>query len=97
MNPQLLLSLAMLACPIGMGLMMWWMMKGMNKEQDHPAPTHQTPGAKLAALRAQRQTLEAEIAETARIADLEAQRAELRKQLTSPQETADALTTHSGN
>lgn len=97
MNPQLLLPLAMLACPIVMGLTMWWMMKGMNKEQGHPAPTHQTPAEKLAALRAQRQTLEAEIAETARIAELEVKRAELRKQLTSPQEASGAPITHSGD
>lgn len=32
-----LLALAFLACPVGMGLMMWFMAKGMRKEPAHPS------------------------------------------------------------
>ena len=78
MNPQLLFAVAMLACPIGMGLMMWLMNKNMGSNQSHSTPKDQTAAERLAALRAQRQTLEAEIAETARIAELEAKRDALR-------------------
>ena len=35
---QLLLSLAVLACPVGMGAMMWFMMRGMGGKQAAAAP-----------------------------------------------------------
>ena len=78
MNPLLLV--AVLACPIGMGLMMWMMNKNMGSQPGHSMSGDQQPvrpAERLAALRAQRQALEAEIAETARIAELEAQRESL--------------------
>ncbi len=96
MDPRLLLPLAMLACPVGMGLVMWWMMKGSNNSQGNATSIPQTPPEKLAALRARRVALETEIAETGRIAELEAKRDELRKQLASPQEAPEAPATHSG-
>lgn len=32
---ELLLVLALLACPVGMGLMMWWMGRNMNNGQNN--------------------------------------------------------------
>ncbi|SRR5581483_2115767 len=74
---KILPLIAVLACPIGMGLMMWFMNKNMNNQGDHAKRADQTPSnsaARLTALREQRQMLEAEIAETARLSELEAQR-----------------------
>lgn len=90
MNPQLLFAIAMLACPIGMGLMMWLMNRNMSGQSGHAMPGGQTPTSaaeRLAALRAQRQVLEAEIAETARIAELEAKREVLRASRSPAEET----------
>ena len=73
MNPStLLLLIGVLACPIGMGVMMWLMNKNMSSQS--AMSEHQSAVERLAALRAQRQTLEAEIAEVAKIAELEAKR-----------------------
>lgn len=36
---QLLYPLALLACPIGMGLMMWLMMRGGKHEAPQPSPS----------------------------------------------------------
>lgn len=35
---QLLYGLALLACPVGMGVMMWFMMRGGNKQEIATAP-----------------------------------------------------------
>ena len=63
MNPQILLiAVAMLACPIGMGLMMWLMNKNMSgRPQDHSVPGHTTEVERLKALRDQQRLLEQEI------------------------------------
>ena len=46
---ELFYSLAILACPVGMGLMMWFMMRGMNKAPA-AAPAHD---AELVQMRAE--------------------------------------------
>ncbi len=60
---QIFYSLAILACPVGMGLMMWFMMRG-NKQRTPTAPTvttvqDETTGAELARLRAEIDQLQA--------------------------------------
>ena len=66
-----------LACPIGMGLMMWLMNKNMNHQPEglsSDKQKHYGAADHLAALQEQRQQLEVEIAELSQIAELEAQR-----------------------
>ena len=55
---EFLTSLALLACPVGMGLMMWFMMRGMNTgdKQQGAGPSS------LDALRAERARIDAELA-----------------------------------
>jgi len=54
---NLLPLLALLACPIGMGLMMFFMAKGSRKPNDSPAPVRSA-----ADLRDEQRRLDAEIA-----------------------------------
>jgi len=69
-----------LACPVGMGLMMWLMNKNMSGQAGHLSSDkqeHLSAAERLAALQRQRQTLEAEIAELSQIVEPEAQSAAL--------------------
>jgi flagellar basal body-associated protein FliL len=52
-----LYALAVLACPVGMGAMMWMMMRGQHRTAEPDTAAQQT---ELAALRAQIDQLEAE-------------------------------------
>ncbi len=55
-----LTPLAVLACPLGMGLMMWIMMRGSKKEpEQHPAPT--PPPVSVEVLREEQRRLDQEI------------------------------------
>ena len=78
MNPNtLLLLICALACPVGMGIMMWRMNKPMNGQSNNAGFDTQplvSSTERLAVLRRKPQMLEAEIAETNRVAELEAQR-----------------------
>jgi flagellar basal body-associated protein FliL len=59
---ELLYVLALLACPVGMGAMMWFMSKGMmggNKQKDDASSTQ---GGSLQDLRKQQHELAADIA-----------------------------------
>lgn len=47
---ELFYTLVLLACPVGMGLMMWFMMRG-NKSADHDSGTASPTESELAALR----------------------------------------------
>lgn len=54
---QSLAPIALLACPVGMGAMMWMMMRGRDKSTpSDPAPTQ----AELSALQAQIDQLQAQ-------------------------------------
>ncbi|MDP9399428.1 MAG: hypothetical protein M3P39_00365 [Actinomycetota bacterium] len=55
---NILLSLAFLACPLGMGLMMWFMAKGMRKPQ---TPAASSPSASVEQLREEHRRLGEEI------------------------------------
>ena len=70
----LLLIIAALACPIGMGAMMWLMNKQMSGQSGQSMPGHTSEADRLPALREQRRLLEQEIAEAEKIAALEAQK-----------------------
>ncbi len=61
--PTIFYSLAILACPLGMGLMMWFMMRG-NKEPTSTGASAPDAGAELARLRAEIDQLQAAQRET---------------------------------
>ena len=78
MNPStLLLIVAALACPIGMGIMMWMMNRNMGGQPGKLAPGPTSPPSqreRLQTLREQRQLLELEITEAEKIVALQARK-----------------------
>jgi len=65
----ILVFVAVLACPIAMGVMMWMMNKNMGGDSHQSMSGTETD--RLKALREQRQMLDQEIAETQKIMELE--------------------------
>ncbi|MBA3798201.1 MAG: hypothetical protein H0X18_03665 [Geodermatophilaceae bacterium] len=57
--PESLYALALLACPVGMGLMMWMMMRGGSKQQPAEGETA-TKQAELTRMQAEIDQLQAE-------------------------------------
>lgn len=78
----ILLFLAVLACPIAMGYMSWKMNREMGSKHG-PLHSSKMPAAgadqRLAALRRQREAVEAEITELTSVLRLESRREELKE------------------
>lgn len=62
---ELLLTLALLACPVGMGAMMWFIMRG-NKSHEQSSQGDSSQDVELASLRAELDQLRAEQREAER-------------------------------
>lgn len=59
--PEALYSLALLACPVGMGLMMWFMMKGKKSDQSGTSAQSPEPNARVAQLQAELDQVKAQL------------------------------------
>jgi len=77
----ILILVAVLACPIAMGLMMWMMNKNMGGDS-HQSMSNTDPD-RLKALREQRRMLDEEIAEAQKITELEEKKKSLTRVATA--------------
>lgn len=91
MDPQyLLLLVAAIACPVLMGGAMWLMMRQMNAQQMPMDAKGQPTAQRIAALQAQRESLDKEIRELEQVQALQAQRDQLQRQVASAPGKAQA-------
>jgi len=83
MDPTILIAIAALACPVSMGVMMYMMNRKGGQMGDMTGNTANPPD-RLAALQAQREGMNKEIAELEKIKALEARRQALEQSKAEP-------------
>jgi cell division protein FtsB len=84
MDPTILIAVAALACPVSMGLLMWIIIRNQGQTQGNMTANTAKPEERLAALQAQREAMNKEIAELEKIKVLEAQRQALEQSKAEP-------------
>lgn len=85
--PYLPFIILALACPISMSVMMWYMMRqGGHQQMTMGSTPTQSEGQDLAALRAQKETLEAQIRELEAVKALQVRRDQLARESSVQQE-----------
>lgn len=97
---NLFLIVAVLACPIIMGLMMWMMMRDTSHQGKEAMPTQPlstNATDQLTALQQKRQALEVEITEVTRIVELETKRDQLMSVQSSASDRHHSDTAVQGN
>ena len=84
MDPTILIAVAVLACPVSMGLLMWMIVRNQGQTQGNMNANTAKPEERLAMLQAQREAMGKEIAELEKIKALEARRQALEHSKAEP-------------